>query len=117
MSFGVTVDISRAVSMLNRIGSGVQSVVVAPALKAGTDAGVQAAQAGAPVKTGYLRSPIRPSAASGTSLSYTANASYSLFQEEGTSRVSGKHFMKNSISIAQQTALTTAQQALQGLIR
>lgn len=54
------------------------------------------AKEAAPVKTGFLRANIRTSKINGGYM-VGAYAHYSIFQEEGTSRIKAKYFFKNAV--------------------
>lgn len=68
------------------------SETLADALRAAGDAFVESAQAAAPVDTGYLRDNITITTSSDTEVVIESEAEYSLFVEEGTSKMSAQPF-------------------------
>lgn len=112
MPWSITVDLSRAVPMLEKLATDIESTIPQKSLQAGADQLVTLAKSRAPVRTGALRDSIQRTEASAESATVEAEVEYSGFVEFGTSRMSAEPYMTPSIPEAVRTIEQTATQLL-----
>lgn len=108
MPWQITVDVSQALPMFQRLASNIKTSIPQEALQAGADQLVTSAKAIVPVRTGNLRDSIESSSASPTTATAEASADYAGFVEFGTRYMSSRPYMKPSIPQAVTVIRNTA---------
>jgi HK97 gp10 family phage protein len=81
------------------------------------DDGVTVAKSLARVRTGYMRDHISQNQQSKYTWNFVSTATYSTFQDEGTSRQEGTHFMEAGIKTAIPKAVLAIKEDLNALIK
>jgi HK97 gp10 family phage protein len=112
MPWSVTVDISQANAIFQKLASSITSTIPQRALQAGADNLVESAKSSAPVRTGALRDSIQRTEASAESAIVEAEVEYAGFVEFGTSRMSAEPYMMPGIPEASRVAVDAAVSAL-----
>lgn len=79
------------------------------------DDGVTVAKGLARVRTGYMRDHISQNQESKFKWNFVSTATYSTFQDEGTSRQSGTHFMEAGIKTAREKAVLAIKEDITAL--
>ena len=81
------------------------------------DDGVTVAKGLARVRTGYMRDHISQSQVSKYRWNFVSTATYSSFQDLGTSRQSGTHFMEEGLKTAREKAVLAIKEDISALFR
>jgi len=81
------------------------------------DDGVTVAKGLARVRTGYMRDHISQNQQSKYKWNFVSTATYSSFQDLGTSRQSGTHFMEAGAKIAREKAVLAIKEDISALFR
>jgi len=117
MPWTITVDISTANALLEKLASAATSTIPQAAMQAGAEKLVESARAAAPVRTGALRDSIDVAQVSAQGASVVAEVEYSGFVEFGTSRMSAEPYMRPGIPTASAAAVEAAVSALEEAAR
>lgn len=117
MPWSITVDISKAVAVLEKLANAAESTIPQQALQAGADNLAQSAASKAPVLTGALRDSIKVGGVSNTSATVEADVEYAGFVEFGTSKMSAEPYMTPGIPQASKVLVDTATRLLNEAIR
>jgi HK97 gp10 family phage protein len=112
MPWSITVDISQANALFQKLASSISSTIPQAALQAGADNLVESARSAAPVLTGALRDSISTTNVTATNATVEATVEYAGFVEFGTSRMSAEPYMMPGIPEASRAAVDAAVAAL-----
>jgi|SRR5690349_18198213 HK97 gp10 family phage protein len=113
MPWQITVDLSKAIPLLERLASQMESTIPKTALQTGADRLVETSKSRAPVVTGALRNSIQVGEASPTSATVEAEVEYAGFVEFGTSRMSAEPYLRPGIPEAARVVADTAVKLIQ----
>lgn len=81
------------------------------------DDGVTVAKGLARVRTGYMRDHISQNQQSKYTWNFVSTATYSTFQDEGTGRMEGTHFMEAGSKTAKEKAVIAIKEDISALFR
>jgi hypothetical protein len=114
---GITIKINAGSTLtkLQKISSSLPDIVQNDISNA-LDDGVTVAKSLARVRTGYMRDHISQNQESKYKWNFVSTATYSTFQDEGTGRIEGTHFMEAGIKTATAKAVLAIKEDIGALL-
>jgi len=111
----VKINVGSTLDKLKKISTSIPDIVQNDISNA-LDDGVQVAKGLARVRTGYMRDHIAQNQTGKYTWNFVSTATYSTFQDQGTSRMEGTHFMEAGIKTANQKAVQAIKEDLNALV-
>lgn len=115
-SIKVTINTGPLLSKLQKATTSIPDVIQQDVNNALND-GVTVAKSLARVRTGYMRDHISQNQQSKYTWKFVSTATYSTFQDEGTGRMEGTHFMEAGIKTAKEKAALAIKEDISALFR
>ena len=115
-SINIKINVGATLDKLKKFSTSIPDIVQNDISNA-LDDGVDVAKGLARVRTGYMRDHISQYQTGKYTWNFVSTATYSTFQDQGTGRMEGTHFMEAGIQTFQQKAPLAIKEDLNALLR